>query len=69
MPAAAGGRQHRRGPSRKLAAAQEENEEFGRQLDEGKMHAIETELAMQKAYCEELNQDVDGENRASVCAC
>ena len=37
-------------------AAQDENEEMGRELAEGKLHAVERQAALAKAFAEQLRK-------------
>jgi hypothetical protein len=44
----------------KCRLLQEENEEFGHQLSEGRIHNLENELALQRELTEELKKSLSG---------
>jgi len=46
----------------KCRLLQEENEEFGQKLAEGRIHKLECEIALQKEYIEELKQSLNESN-------
>lgn len=50
----------------KCRLLQEENDELGEKLAEGRIHKLEAELALQKEYCEELKRCLNGMNLVAV---